>query len=68
MLRLEVYVQPNGDLEIRGVIRAEVRGATIVYPEFCTTEATQTGNPKNRVISVSATSQVRVELGTCASG
>ena len=26
------------------------------------------GNPKNRVISVSATSQVRVELGTCASG
>jgi prepilin-type N-terminal cleavage/methylation domain-containing protein len=26
------------------------------------------GNPRNRVISVSATSQVRVELGTCASG
>jgi prepilin-type N-terminal cleavage/methylation domain-containing protein len=26
------------------------------------------GNPKNRVISVSATSQVRVELDTCASG
>jgi hypothetical protein len=40
MLRLEVYVQPNGDVEIRGVIRAEVCGATIVYPEFCTTEAT----------------------------
>ncbi len=26
------------------------------------------GNPKNRVISVSATSRVRVELDTCASG
>jgi prepilin-type N-terminal cleavage/methylation domain-containing protein len=26
------------------------------------------GNPKNRVISVSATSQVRVEFDTCASG
>lgn len=26
MLRLEVHVQPNGDLEIRGVIRAEMRG------------------------------------------
>jgi recombinase-like zinc beta ribbon protein len=40
MLRLEVYVQPNGDLETRGVIRTEVRGATIMYLEFCTTEAT----------------------------
>jgi hypothetical protein len=30
MLRLEVYVQPSGDLEIRGVVRAEVRGASIV--------------------------------------
>ena len=29
---------------------------------------TADGNPKNRVISISATSQVRVELDTCASG
>jgi len=42
MLRLEVYVYPNGDLDIRGAIRAEVRGDTTVAPEFCTTEATPT--------------------------
>ena len=42
MLRLEVYVQPNGNLEIRGVIRAEVREGEMVYPEFCTSEATPT--------------------------
>ncbi len=46
MLRLEVYVHPNGDLEIRGVIRAEVRGGEMVYPEFCTSEATPTATHK----------------------
>jgi site-specific DNA recombinase len=46
MLRLEVYVNPNGDLDIRGAIRAEVRGATIVSPEFCTTEATPMAAPR----------------------
>jgi hypothetical protein len=58
MLRLEVYVQRNGDLEIRGVIKAEVRGATIVYPEFCTSAATQMSTPSANRASTPAPAAV----------